>query len=241
MSNVVIYGLISVFPLFLGAIIGSCFNIKERFIGAIAAFGSGALIAALTFGLMEESFRMGGLDSSILGFLFGGILFIFGDYLIIKVGGRGHKRYHQAKNSTGWGIVLAAFLDGLPESFALGISLALNPKIGLLVLVAIILNNMPEAISSAYDLKHAGKKIKTIVMVWLSVAVICFVGVLVGFLLANFIPSGLTAMFEAIAAGAVLAMLAITMMPEAYRESGMGAAFGTLAGFLLIFILSKGV
>lgn len=240
MSNVILFGLISVSPLILGSTLGYYLNLKEKFIGAIAAFGAGALIAALTFGLMEEAFKLGGLDSSIIGFLAGGILFIIGDYLIIKLGGRGHKRYHTSQYSTGWGIVLAAVLDGLPESFALGISLAINPKIGLLVLIAIILNNLPESISSAYDLKKAGKKAKEIITVWSIVALAGLISVFIGFLLLNYISADVTAILESIAAGAVLAMLAVTMMPEAYRESGMGAALGTLGGFLLIFVLSKG-
>jgi len=239
MTNVLLYGIISVSPLVLGSILGCYLKLKERVIGAIAAFGAGALIAAITFGLMEEAFQLGGLDSSIFGFLVGGLLFIIGDMIIIRWGGRGHRRYHSAQNSTGWGIVLAAVLDGLPESFALGISLALNSKIGLLVLVAIVLNNLPEAISSAYDLKNAGRNTKQIIYTWLGVALAGLISVIVGFLIFNIISPDITAMFESIAAGAVLAMLAVTMMPEAYREAHMGAAFGTLSGFLLIFILSK--
>jgi len=239
MTNVIIYGVISVFPLILGSFLGAYLNLKEKLIGIVAAFGAGTLIAAITFGLMEEAFQLGGLDSSIVGFLIGGIAFIIGDMIIIQVGGRGHKRYHSAQNSTGWGIVLAAVLDGIPESFALGISLALNSKLGLLVLVAIIFNNLPEAISSAYDLRHARKSIKEIILIWSIVALAGLLSVIAGFLVFASISPDVTAMFEAIAAGAVLAMLAVTMMPEAYRESYMGAALGTLGGFLLIFILSK--
>lgn len=239
MQNVLLFGLISVSPLILGSAIGYYWKLKEKWIGAIAAFGAGALIAALTFGLMEEAFNLGGLDSSMMGFAIGGIAFIIGDLIIIKIGGRGHKRYHAAKNSTGWGIVLAAVLDGLPESFALGISLALNSKIGMLVLIAIVLNNFPEAISSAYDLRNVRRTAKDVIITWSIVAAAGLLSVMAGFLLFEFISPDLTAIFESIAAGAILAMLAVTMMPEAYRESGMGAALGTISGFLLIFILSK--
>lgn len=240
MANVIAYGLISILPLIFGSLIGYYLKIKERWIGFIAAFGAGALIAGITFGLMEEAFQLGGLDSSVIGFIIGGVAFVIGDLLIIRAGGRGHKRYHSAKNSTGWGIVLAAVLDGLPESFALGISLALSPRVGLLVLVAIIFNNLPEAISSAYDLKHAGHKAKDIIATWTIVAMAGLASVMIGYLLFEYISTDVTALFESIAAGAVLAMLAVTMMPEAYREAHMGAALGTLGGFLLIYILSKG-
>lgn len=239
MSNVILYAIISVLPLILGAAVGFFWCLKEKIIGTIAAFGSGALIAAITFGLMEESFRLGGLGNSVIGFIIGGIVFIIGDLIIIKAGGRGHRRYHSAQNSTGWGIVLAAVLDGLPESFALGISLAINPSIGFLVLVAIVLNNLPEAISSAYDLRQVGKKSKEVMFVWAAVAFIGLVSIFIGYFLAGFIPVSSTAVLESMAAGAVLAMLAVTMMPEAYREAHLGAALGTMSGFLLIFILAK--
>ena len=239
MSKVIIYAIISVLPLILGSILGSYFQVKEKIIGVISAFGAGAMIAALTFGLMEESFRLGGLDNSIIGFIIGGLLFVIGDLIIIKVGGRGYKRVYDVESSTGWGIVLGAVLDGIPESIALGISLILNPTIGLLVLVAIFLNNLPEAISSAYDLKKSGKSIKKIMLTWLLVAATVFIFVILGNTLFANVSANLTATFQALAAGAILAMLASTMMPEAYRESGNDASLATVAGFLVIFILSK--
>lgn len=239
MSNAITFGLISVAPLIFGAATGAYLNLKEKFIGDIAAFGAGALIAALTFGLMEEAFQLGGLDSAIIGFLIGGLLFILGDLLIIKIGGRGHKRVYDVEASTGWGIVMGAILDGIPESLALGISLALNQKIGLLVLAAIILNNLPESISSAYDLKKAGKSNGRILKIWIFVALAGLIAVLLGFTIFSQISPDTTAIFESIAAGAILAMLASTMMPEAYKESGLTASLATVLGFMTIFFMSK--
>lgn len=239
MTNVIFFGIISVLPLIIGALVGATFHFRDKFIGVISAFGAGAMIAALTFGLMEESFKLGGFDNSILGFIGGGLVFVIGDLIIIKIGGRGHKKFYDVESSTGWGIVLGAILDGIPESIALGIGLLLNPRIGLLVLVAVLTANLPEAISSAFDLRRINKPLKQIVITWFSVALICFVFVILGyFVFANFSPS-VTATMEAAAAGAILAMLASTMMPEAYRESGISASIATVLGFVLIFVLSK--
>jgi len=239
MSQVVIYGFLSVFPLILGAYLGSVFYLKEKVIGVISAFGAGAMIAALTFGLMEESFKLGGFDNSIIGFISGGLIFVFGDWLIIRIGGRGHKRFYDVESSTGWGIVLGAILDGIPESIALGIGLLLNAKIGLLVLVAIFLANLPEAISSAYDLKRINKSFNKIILTWLVVAAVGFIFVILGYTLFAHASPDITATFESIAAGAILAMLASTMMPEAYKESGINSSLATVAGFVIIFVLSK--
>lgn len=239
MNNVIIYGLISVLPLIVGSALGSYFNIKQKVVGFISAFGAGAMIAVLAFGLMEESFKLGGLDHSMIGFVVGGLLFTIGDLIIIKIGGRGHKKYYDVESSTGWGIVLGATLDGIPESIALGIGLALNPTLGLLVLVGIFLSNLPEGISSAYDLKNIKKTPREVMLIWIGVSVISFIFVVLGFsLFANALPS-YTALFESIAAGAILAMLASTMMPEAYKESGAGVSMATILGFLVIFLISK--
>ena len=239
MTNVIFYGFLSILPLIVGALLGYKFHIKEKIIGGIASFGAGAMIAALTFGLMEESFKLGGFDNSIIGFVIGGVLFVIGDLAIIKIGGRGHKKYYDVESSTGWGIVLGAALDGIPESIALGLGLLLNRNLGLLVLVGIFLSNFPEAISSAYDLKSIKKSFKEVMFTWIIVALASLIFVILGYtLFANFSPS-VVATFESFAAGAILAMLASTMMPEAYKESGTSVSILTVLGFMVIFILSK--
>jgi len=239
MTNVILYGILSVIPLIFGAIVGYKFAIKEKIIGGIAAFGAGAMIAVLTFGLMEESFKLGGFDNSIIGFVVGGILFVIGDLIIIKIGGRGHKRSYDVESSSGWGIVLGAALDGIPESIALGLGLLLNRNLGILVLVGIFLSNLPEAISSAYDLKVIRKSFRETLFTWIIVALASLIFVILGYTLFSTLSSHLMATFESLAAGAILAMLASTMMPEAYKESGAWASLATVSGFLVIFILSK--
>jgi len=239
MEKVILYATLSVLPLIFGAFAGSFLNVKEKYLGGISAFGAGALIAALTFGLMEESFKLGGLDNAIIGFIVGGVVFVLGDLIIIKIGGRGHRRFYDVESSTGWGIVLGAVLDGIPESIALGIGLALNKTVGLLVLVAIMVANLPEALSSAFDLKRTKKSAQQIILIWTIVAVVSLILVILGYLVFGQIAQGVTAVFESFAAGAILAMLAVTMMPEAYKESGLDASLATVLGFLVIFILSK--
>lgn len=239
MNNVILYGTLSVLPLMVGAYLGSFFKIKEKIIGIISAFGAGAMIAVLAFGLMEESFKLGSFDNAILGFLAGGIIFVIGDLIIIKIGGRGHKKYYDVEESTGWGIVLGAILDGVPESIALGIGLLLNPTVGLLVLVGIFSSNLPEGISSAYDLKKQHKSNKQIILIWTIVALTSLIFVVLGYTIFSNLSSSVVATFESLAAGAILAMLASTMMPEAYKESGVNASLATVFGFLIIFIISK--
>lgn len=239
MTQVILYGFMGAFALIFGAFCGSFFKVKEKIIGLFMAFGAGSLIAALSFGLLEESHKLAGLYHSIWAFVLGGLIFVLGDLIIIKLGGRGHKRHYNTNDMNGWAIVLGAVLDGIPESLALGVSLLVSQGIGLLMLTAIFLSNFPEGLSSAYDLMKAGQNKKKIIITWSLVALSGFIFVILGYTIFSHISQSILGITEAIAAGALLAMLASTMMPEAYQESGLYVSLITVFGFLIIFLLSK--
>ena len=125
MVKVIIFAFLTGFSLILGTIIGTSFKINKRVTAAIMAFGSGVMICALTFGLMEEAFKYGGFDAVIIGFLIGGVIFIFGDFLIHRYGGRHYKKkkpFKPIRQTNGKAIVFGALLDGVPESIALGVA-----------------------------------------------------------------------------------------------------------------------
>ncbi len=139
------------------------------------AFGSGVLICALTFGLMEEAFKHGGFDAIIVGFLLGGLVFISGDFLIHRIGGRNHKRnthFKSTRETNGKAIVLGSLLDGVPESIALGVALLSKNGIGLLMLAAIFLSNLPESLSSIDDLQREVFSKRSIYFAW-SIVSLC--------------------------------------------------------------------
>jgi len=240
MQQVFIFSLISSFSLLVGALVGTLLKFSRKTIAALMAFGSGVLICALTFGLMEEAFAHGGFDAVIIGFLLGGIVFILGDYLIHYFGGRFRKKHHNLTNETnGTAITFGAILDGIPESIALGIALFSNQGIGILMLAAIVLSNFPEGISSIPGLIKECFSKSRIILIWLIVSVLLFVVVVLSYLfLADLNPNNL-GIIEAFAAGAILAMLADSMMPEAFEEGGYSIGMMTVLGFLTSFILSR--
>ena len=94
MLTTILYGLISGSTLFIGAIIGIYMKIPKYLSGVIMAFGSGVLVSALTFDLMDNAFDTGGFDSVAIGFLVGTLLFVIGDYLIDHAGGHNRKHIH---------------------------------------------------------------------------------------------------------------------------------------------------
>lgn len=242
MYQVIIYGLISGFALLLGAVLGLYFKFSRRAIAAFMAFGSGVLICALTFGLMEQAFAHGGFDAVVIGFLLGGLAFIGGDYLLHIKGGRRHRRKPliPAKNTPEGGkeIVLGALLDGVPESVALGIALYFGPG-GLLLLVAIILSNFPEGITSVEGLLREKFSKRQIYLMWTIVALICAGTTVLSYLFLHNIGSNNIGILEAFAAGAILAMLADSMIPEAFEDGGFLISLFTILGFLASFLLSR--
>lgn len=239
MTQVIFYGLIGAFGLILGSLCGAFFKIKEKIIGIFMAFGAGALIAALSFGLLEESYKLAGLSHTTWAFILGGVIFVLGDLLIIKLGGRGHKEHYDTEETEGWAIVLGAVLDGIPESLALGVALLVGKGLGLLMMIAIFLSNFPEGFSSSYDLLKAGQKKDRILLTWILVALSGFVFVILGYTIFGNISQTILGVTEAIAAGALLSMIASTMTPKAYQESGFSVSLVTVIGFLIVFLLSK--
>ena len=240
MTQVIFYGIASGFSLLIGAGMALYFSFSQKTIARFMAFGSGVLICALTFGLMEEAFGLGGFDATIIGFLLGGLTFILGDYIILRLGGR-HKRNRPDEKTglNGQAIVLGALLDGVPESAALGIALFAGKGLGFLMLAAIFLSNLPEGISSVPGLLREKFTKKFVMSMWLVASVVLALIVVASYFFLREIDPNNLGIIEAFAAGAILAMLADTMMPEAYEEGGATIGIITVLGFIIAFVASR--
>ncbi|MHC1720959.1 MAG: ZIP family metal transporter [Clostridiaceae bacterium] len=253
MFTAILYGLISGSALFIGALLGIYLKVPRYITGAVMAFGSGVLISALTFDLMDNAYHSsGGFHSVSLGFIAGTILFVTGDYLIDKMGGHhrkhGHGKKHALKydskkegtaiNSSGSAILLGAVLDGIPESLVIGIGLSAGSGIGLSMMVAVFLSNFPEGISGAQGMKNAGKSKIYILSVWAITIAASIFATALGYSFFGNASKDSIALAYAVAAGAILAMIADTMMPEAFEDGGRFVAFATAFGFFLAFVVS---
>jgi len=243
MENVILLSTIIGFSLVIGALVGLYFKLKQQTVAGFLAFGSGVLICALTFGLMEQAFLHGGFDAVIIGFLLGGLIFVGMDYLLHLYGARKHKRrtlLPADKKSNGALIIVGSVLDGIPESLALGIALFNNSSgVGILMAAAIFLSNFSEGISSVNGLLKEKFSKKTIILMWIFVGLFCALVTVLGYYFLNDLDPNNIGVLEAFAAGAILAMLADSMMPEAYEEGGFSIAILTVLGFLTAFIISR--
>jgi len=241
MFQIILYGAISGLALLGGAWLGTALNLKEKTLAELMAFGAGVLVCALTFGLMEEAFGHGGFDATIAGFLGGGLTFIFGDYWVHRIGAKRHKHAPRPEGADDSGevMILGELLDGIPESLALGIALFNGQGKGLLMLVAIVLSNFPEGIASIPGLRREGFTKGRIYLMWGLVALAVFAAAVLSYVFLTGLSSHVIGIIEAFAAGAILAMLADSMMPEAFAEGGFTVGLFTVLGFLVAFVLSR--
>jgi ZIP family zinc transporter len=209
------------------------------------AFGSGVLISALSFELMNEAYRQGGFDSTAYGFIGGAVVFTAANRILAKRGAKHRKRSGEQQPSedqvegSGTAIALGALLDGIPESIVIGLSLISSTTVSLTAVIAIFLSNIPEGLSSAAGMKKAGRSALYIFTLWTAISLLSGGAALIGYTVFSHFPAEIIAGTTAFAAGAILAMIADTMMPEAFEIAHDFVGLITVLGFLAAFILSK--
>ena len=234
------WGLVGGLALVLGAALGVVRTVPTRVIGLVMAFGAGVLISALAFELTEEAFRSSGGTEVVLGLLGGAVTFYLGDLILDRRGGNDRKRSGgQQAGAAASGLVLGALLDGIPESVAIGVSLVGGSGVGVAVVAAVFLSNVPEGMSAATGLAKAGRSRRWILMLWVGVALLSAVAAAVGYAALGGASASVIAVIQAFAAGAILTMLADTMMPEAFENGGNSVGVVSTLGFVLAFLLSR--
>lgn len=232
--------------LLLGSFIGYFLKLNQRIIAGVMAFGSGALISALSFELLEKAYHKGGILGTAIGFVLGALIYSIANYFVSRYGAK-HRKRSNLRNRVkadefihnDWSIAIGALIDGIPESIAIGISMINGGVVSAVTIAAVFISNVPEGLSSSAGMKKNGKSWRYVLTIWGGIALISAITSGVSYLFFQDLSNGVFAILIAVAAGAILAMIVDTMMPEAFEETHNFAGFITVIGFLCAYMLDK--
>jgi len=236
-------GLIAGGALLLGSAFAWFVKVPTVVVAGIMAFGAGVLISALTLELVTDAMEQGGLLATSGGFLAGAVIYVGLNILLARRGARHRKRSggqqpsQEEKSGSGGAIALGALLDGVPESMVLGLSVLAGPGLSLPMFAAVFISNVPEGLSSSAGWKRAGRGPGYVFGIWGAIALASGAAALAGYALLDGASPAALAAVNALAAGAILAMITDTMIPEAFAKdsvySGLLATLGFLAALTL--------
>ena len=231
------WGVVAASSLVIGALIAFWLHLSLRMIGLIMGFGAGVLISALSFDLVEEAAGISpGTWWATIGLFAGCLVFIGGDFVIDRLGG-GARKNTAGKQATGspLAIVLGTVLDGIPESLVIGLTLFHGGEVGVAYLAAVFISNLPESISSSTGLVTSGWRRRNIMWMWIGIATISGLASMAGFALFQDASAETVAFVLSFAAGAILTMLATTMIPESFEYGHKSVGIAATLGFAIAY------
>jgi zinc transporter, ZIP family len=254
--------------LVIGCIVALFVSLPKSIIAAIMAFGSGVLVAALTFSLVEEAFNLSqSIPPVVIGFILGGVSYSVANRILdkkSKANGssphasnttsdehtrtgspvRNRKRSHGnnaggGKSTSGISLLVGSVMDNIPENMALGISLVTGGAVNVVLISAIFISNFPEGLASTEGMKSNGRSKKYILGLWSLAVIIGTISTAIGFAVLSKASPFVISIAISFAAGAILVMLAESMIPEAFQEGGSRIGLAAMAGFVIAFILGR--
>lgn len=238
------WGLLAGSALLIGAAAGWYARVPQRVIASIMAFGAGTLLSAVSFELIVKAYEHGGVLPTTLGAAAGAVVFTLANVLLARRGGQHRKRSGRRQPTeaeqpgSGNAIAIGALLDGIPESVVIGASLLGGKTVSLVTVGAVFLSNVPEGLSSAAGMRHAGRSRRWVFTLWTLIALATAVSAVAGHVLLGTASPAALAAITALAAGGILAMIIDTMVPEAFENAHLLAGLITVAGFLLAFAVA---
>ena len=211
---------------FIGALIAKYVNFSTSVILFLTAFGAGILISAAIFEMVIEAEKSIGLISTLLFFILGAIIFTIADVIAVKKGG-------------GADILIGIGLDTIPESLAIGASIAAGPAFAIALLIGI--QNIPEGIAAYKEMRTGKTAFPNSKKALYAIGVISIIPVILG-LIGLFFLQGLhyiVGLILALSAGGIFYMLFYDMIPKAHKERKWIPTFGAVLGFIMGFAIVR--
>ncbi len=233
MLDAFLWGILATSSLVVGGLIGCFIPIGKRTLGLVMAFGAGVLISAVAYELVFKAVSQGRFSGGpAAGLFLGALTFFFADRVISKMGAADRRAINA---SAGAALVvpmlLGVLLDGIPESLVIGLGILEGGTVSLAMLVAVFISNLPEAIAGTTGMRAGGWSNGRILGLWAAIAVLCAFATVAGFALFGDASLFSLVLVQAFAAGAILIMLANSMIPEAFEHGGKLAGLLTVVGF----------
>jgi zinc transporter, ZIP family len=237
------FGAVSSVGLLVGAIAGLFYRMSHQPIAMAMSVGAGLLLASVSIKVAADAIRVTGPLAAALSLLVGAAVFSASNALLARFGAAHRKRCgdciqqpaESQQPGSGIAIALGNALDAVPEAVVLGIALW-DRVVPLALVIAFSVGNFPVALSSTVGMRAAGRSYTYIFLLWSAIAIGAAVVIAAGYVGFSSLSEAWPPRLRAFGAGALLAMTAETMIPEAFhnspRFSGLLAAFGF--GLLLL-------
>jgi zinc transporter, ZIP family len=229
--------------LLVGVIAGAFARLPHRRVATSMSVGAGLLLAGVSLKVAADAIRVAGPMAAALSLLLGAAVFSASNACLARFGGAHRKRCGDCvpqpteleQPGSGFAIALGNALDAAPEAMLLGVALR-DPVLPVALTIVFSVSNFPVALSSTAGMRAAGRSHTYIFLIWCAIAVGGTAAIVAGYLGFGSLSESWPPRLQAFGAGALLAMTAETMIPEAFhnspRFSGLLAAFGF--GLLLL-------
>jgi ZIP family zinc transporter len=236
-------GAVSSAGMLVGLIAGVFSRLPHRRIAMAMSVGAGLILAGVSVKVTADAIRLAGPIVVALSLLLGAATFSASNALLARFGAAHRKRCGECiqqptesqQPGSGVAIALGNALDAAPEALVLGMAMR-DPVVPVALAVAFSLSNLPVALSSTAGMRAAGRSYHYIVLLWIAIALGATAAIAAGYVGFGSLRGAWPPRLQAFGAGALLAMTAETMIPEAFhsspRFSGLLAAFGF--GLLLL-------
>ena len=239
------WGALSASGLLIGAAGGYYLSLQHTTIARVMTFAAGVLLAVVAVDLVINARGAASLRWTVAGLLSGAAVFSSVNWLLSRRGARHRKRCGECVEQPeegqqpGSGLAIAAgtFLDGVPEGVVLGLSVLHHGAPGAGTVAAFFLGNIPEALSSSAGMRRAGRPARYVFGVWVGIALMISLAAAVAGLVLRDTGPATRGTVEAFAAGAILALVSETMIPEAFHGSPQFNGLLLVVGFVALLIL----